>query len=200
MSKLKGKVAARARKNKIDAEKRKFEAYKKSFENNILKFEESKLFIPSVEVDKDTCDIDKINKICKTISRTIIFSKSGVGLAAPQIGENIRIIGLRKDLNSSEVTIMINPKIISHSNDSKYNIEGCLSFPGINAYVKRYTVVTVKYFDENWKEKEVTYKNELSAIVVQHEIDHLDGECVVYKWWKSPEEMYNKYLEDIKNQ
>ncbi|MBN1551418.1 peptide deformylase [bacterium] len=101
---------------------------------------------------------------------------NGVGLAAPQIGFSIRLIivlfGLEENL--PELKALINPEIIHH-NDVKNNAEeGCLSVPGITEDVERWTEVTVKAISEQGEKMEFTAKN-LTARIIQHEIDHLDG-------------------------
>lgn len=95
----------------------------------------------------------------------------GVGLAAPQIGQNIRLIIVRyKDDN----LVMINPKIIKKSLLKDWDEEGCLSVPNVFGDVKRCKRITVSYLDPNGKEQKISGEGFL-ARVIQHEIDHLDG-------------------------
>jgi len=106
----------------------------------------------------------------KHIKKTYDFSR-GIGLAASQIGELIRIAIIESKRNHY---IMINPEIIEHS-DEKHNVwEGCLSFFQYRAYVPRYTSVKVKYYNQEGHEKFIECEGDLAASL-QHEIDHLDG-------------------------
>ncbi|MDD3645826.1 MAG: peptide deformylase [Candidatus Gracilibacteria bacterium] len=102
----------------------------------------------------------------------------GVGLAAPQVGYNKRLIVVsllkdREDENFPTI-MMINPEILEHSSDMEKDIEGCLSVPGEKGKVERYRGVKIKYTDKKTKEKTLIL-NGLSARIVQHEVDHLNG-------------------------
>lgn len=106
--------------------------------------------------------------------------RSGVGIAAPQINVKKRmlVIHFYDDKNEAYVTHqLINPKIVSHSVEKSYlpTGEGCLSvdenIPGI---VHRYARITVKAFTPDGNEVKLRLKD-FSAIVAQHEIDHLNG-------------------------
>ena len=111
----------------------------------------------------------------------------GVGLAAPQIGQSIRLfvadgspfgegesgdpdcIGFRR--------VMINPVIFDESEEISEMEEGCLSIPGIREPVERPVSISVEYFDESWNLVEEKLKG-LPARIVQHEYDHLDGTLI----------------------
>lgn len=107
---------------------------------------------------------------------------TGLGIAAPQIGVNKRIIvvGAKKEnikYNDAEeipITAMINPiwKKILEDTDIQY--EGCMSVPVIRGKVERYKNIELTYFNENG-EKIVRQVNGFFARLVQHECDHLDG-------------------------
>lgn len=106
-----------------------------------------------------------------------MLKKDGVGLAAPQVNESIRLIVIRyKDDN----LVMINPKIIKKSLLKEWDEEGCLSFPYIFGDVKRCKKVTVTYLDATGKEQKLVGEGFL-ARVIQHEVDHLDGILFVDK-------------------
>jgi peptide deformylase len=130
-----------------------------------------------------------VSETIKTMKKVLGCSDNGVGLAASQIGILDRIIVVRSDVKKYAIKVMINPEIISHSEEKKYGIEGCLSFPRTYAPVERYAWVEVKYFDENWKEQ--TFKSKLGTIdgiVLQHEIEHLlEGNCQIHDWWEDME-------------
>ena len=101
-----------------------------------------------------------------------------VWLAAPQIGHNVRLIVVsllkdRDDENFSTV-MMINPTILEHSKECEIEWEWCLSVPWEKWDVERFSRLKLSYIDENKKQK-ILLLNWVSARIVQHEIDHLDG-------------------------
>ncbi|MBP3041394.1 peptide deformylase [Bacillaceae bacterium Marseille-Q3522] len=105
--------------------------------------------------------------------------RGGIGLAAPQINVSKRMIAIHVQDNKDVLHsyAIINPKIVSHSVERAYlsSGEGCLSVDeAIPGYVPRYRKVTVKGYDINGKEIKLRLKD-LPAIVIQHEIDHLNG-------------------------
>ena len=100
-----------------------------------------------------------------------MYTDSGVGLAAPQVGVSKRIILV--DGEEDGLIVLINPVIIK-SEGELIDEEGCLSVPGIYSQVKRSLKVTVKALNENGDPIEIT-KEGLTARALQHEIDHLDG-------------------------
>jgi len=105
-----------------------------------------------------------------------MFKNNGIGLAAPQIGINKRILVMG---NPQLSFICINPEIISQQGQAKY-IEGCLSFPGLWLHVNRSETIKVKYQDIIGREHEKEFTG-LQARVFQHELDHLNGQCFVSK-------------------
>lgn len=96
----------------------------------------------------------------------------GVGLAAPQIGESVRVLVAEYEENK---VALVNPEIVKRSEDTELGTEGCLSIPGyVGDNVPRALAVTVKARDP--KGKEIRVKAEgWFARILQHEIDHLDG-------------------------
>ena len=96
----------------------------------------------------------------------------GVGLAAPQIGESIRVLVAEYE---DEAVALVNPEIIKRNDEEERATEGCLSIPGfVGDNVPRATQITVKARDP--KGKEIRVKAEgWFARILQHEIDHLDG-------------------------
>jgi peptide deformylase len=104
----------------------------------------------------------------------VMYSHEGIGLAAPQIGESIRIVvaDLRKD-GINRPFLFINPVILSQEGED-WMEEGCLSLPGITGVVKRANKVIVEAEDESGK-KRTLFTSGLLARVLLHEVDHLDG-------------------------
>lgn len=102
----------------------------------------------------------------------------GVGLAAPQVGVNKRIIvvSLMKDYDDENfrTIAMINPVILSHSETTDCDQEGCLSLPGEAGDVVRWSEIDVEFYNIDGQKFTLHLQN-LAARIVQHEIDHLDG-------------------------
>ena len=104
---------------------------------------------------KDTCTVE-----------------GGVGISAPQVGINKRVIVVTRD---GELTALINPEIVSYEGTLNHkDKEGCLSFPGLFAKIKRFDDVVVSYLDEEGIQHEDRFSGFTSQII-QHEVDHLNG-------------------------
>ena len=101
----------------------------------------------------------------------------GVGLAAPQVHEGVRLFVALLDDDpdgKSEALAVINPEIVPQGNAREEGWEGCLSIPDIRGMVPRYTDIKVKGIDRDGRAIELRLKN-FPARVAQHETDHLDG-------------------------
>ncbi len=107
-----------------------------------------------------------------------MYKNDGIGLAANQVGILKKVIvydvSYVEEDGKKEGHILINPKITSRSKSMIEVEEGCLSFPEIYKNIKRHEKVTVEYIDINGKRKKINAKD-IEAVVLQHEIDHLDG-------------------------
>jgi len=112
----------------------------------------------------------EILNLIKDMAETM-YTASGVGLAASQVGVLKRIILV--DGEEDGLIVLINPMIIKSEGEVVAE-EGCLSVPDIYSQVKRSSKVTVKALNENGDPIEIT-KEDLIARALQHEIDHLDG-------------------------
>ncbi len=134
----------------------------------------------SLPLDISSADKDEIKKYVTDLFETMDASE-GVGLAAPQVGRNVRILvvdgtGLTDtypDLKGFR-RAMINPEIIEKSEEATTYSEGCLSIPDIHCDITRPRKITVHYLDENLEEKTEELDN-FAARMVWHEMDHLDG-------------------------
>ncbi|HPA25352.1 MAG TPA: peptide deformylase [bacterium] len=115
-------------------------------------------------------------KLVKDMAKTML-EKDGVGLAAPQVGKNIRLIVVNSE---DGVMAFINPKILKKSWRKKIGEEGCLSLPDIFMLVKRHYGVEVEFLNLEAKKQKIKAKD-LLARVFQHEIDHLDGVLFIDK-------------------
>ncbi|MBN1258844.1 peptide deformylase [Candidatus Peregrinibacteria bacterium] len=110
-------------------------------------------------------------KFIKKMEETMMAEK-GVGLAAPQVGKNERIIVAL--LNQKTIVPMINPEITAHSEEICLGEEGCLSLPGQWGNVRRFKEIIVKYKTPKNEERMMKLED-FNARIVQHEIDHLNG-------------------------
>jgi peptide deformylase len=116
-----------------------------------------------------------LKKFAKAMKETMI-AKDGLGLAAPQVGENIRmiVVTMNHGTPNASVVTMINPEIVSRGEETYVAEEGCLSLPGIFKNVERFKSIVLEYTDLD-SEKHKLKLDDLNARVPQHEIDHLDG-------------------------
>ena len=146
---------------------------------NVLTWPDSELSIPSEDVTEfDTKLTDTITDMFTTMA-----AYNAIGLAAPQCGIHKNIIVLRIEEHSPFV--LINPKIISSSEEIFEWEEGCLSVPGYYEKRKRPEMIVVESVDTNNKRTELEFRG-LYAFAVQHEIDHLQGKTFVdnSSWFK----------------
>lgn len=139
----------------------------------ILEYGTPSLREPSKEVHKVS---KKVKEIVNDLLDTM-YAKNGVGLAAPQIGENYRIFVIDVSSNDEPLNpvVFINPKIIKKSGAFISN-EGCLSFPDVYADVRRYSNIMIKALNSDGKSFVVEATGETLLVkALQHEFDHLDG-------------------------
>lgn len=137
----------------------------------------------TVEIGKDYPDLDQlIDNMYETM-----YKAHGIGLAAPQVGLNIRLFvidasPLAEDEDYVDIKdelalckkVFINPKITKRDGELwKFN-EGCLSIPDIREDIKRLENITIDYFDQNWNKKTENF-GDVRARIIQHEYDHIEG-------------------------
>lgn len=134
-------------------------------------------------------DYPELGKLVADMFETMYFSE-GVGLAAPQIGRNIRLVVIDASPVAEQYPecdgwkrALVNPRIEVLDGDPVTRAEGCLSLPGLSEDVKRVEHIRLTWLDENFEE----HTEEISgflARIVQHECDHLEG--IVYMDRVSP--------------
>lgn len=118
--------------------------------------------------------VDQVETLAKNMFYTMKMS-GGVGLAAPQIGQLLRIITIDTTPAGGQfMGIMINPLIVNTGDDVESHEEGCLSFPGKQVRTKRMSNITVEFQDFQGNKKTRKF-NGIDAICIQHEVDHLNG-------------------------
>ncbi|MEE2695147.1 MAG: peptide deformylase [Pseudomonadota bacterium] len=137
------------------------------------------LTIPDPRLKNKSKEVDffdkKLQETVGNMLDTLYSSENGIGLAAPQVGINKRIvvIDLQEDGKKSPITF-INPEVLHSSKDKATNEEGCLSIPGYYAEVERPKTVDVEWSDlKGGKIKK--RMTGLLSVCIQHEIDHLNG-------------------------
>jgi peptide deformylase len=140
----------------------------------IVKYPEKTLNEPCQEISPQ--DIPTLKDLIKQMYQKM-HEENGVGLAAPQIGKNIKLAVI--EVNGEKYTI-INPRIVKSSDKKNVLEEGCLSVPGIFGFIKRSKRVKVEALDENGKKIKIKAEG-LLAQALQHEIDHLEGKLFIEK-------------------
>lgn len=128
----------------------------------------------------DNIQSTEIQQIIDDLLSTVAEA-GGVGIAAPQINISKRIFIICSKANARypeapnmKPTVIINPKLIQHSNETEKNWEGCLSVPSIRGLVPRYKQIDVEYFDQ-YNIKHTDRYCGFIARIFQHELDHLNG-------------------------
>ncbi len=160
----------------------------------IVTYPEKSLSIPSEKVE--IID-DEVKQLIQDMGETM-FHDSGIGLAAPQVGVNKRILvydaraeNPDDDGSKPTIAVLINPEIVQASGSYLSENEGCLSVVDFRADVKRYEQVTVRATDRDGNLLEFDAHG-LMAVIMQHEIDHLDGVLFIDRISSLKRAMYRK--------
>ena len=120
----------------------------------------------------------KVRKIDDSVQKLIddmvdtMRSAPGVGVAAPQVGQSLRVVVI--ETPDDGLIALINPEVVKSSGERRL-MEGCLSVPGYQAEVTRSRQVTVKALNREGKEIRIKAKDNLLAQALEHEIDHING-------------------------
>ena len=129
------------------------------------------------EVPEDLFGSGRLVELGDSMIRTML-EEDGVGLAAPQIAEGLRLFSYwipeSGDQPAVEPTILVNPEIRAIGESSEEGWEGCLSIPGLRGLVPRISRIKVKARDLTGEPVSFTADG-FHARVIQHEYDHLDG-------------------------
>lgn len=129
-------------------------------------------------IAKDEIDIEQL----KEDMFETMYHAQGVGLAAPQIGLDIRVFVVdatsmqedEEDPSPAFKRIFINPEKVEEEGEEWPFEEGCLSIPGIREQITRQAKIKLKYLDEDWQMQEEEFEG-IVARIIQHEYDHLEG-------------------------
>lgn len=132
---------------------------------------------PSIDVAPRELQSDELKTLMAKMLRTVTDpSQDGVGIAAPQVGINRRIIWVQRlDKEDEPFECYVNIRVDSLYGETTHGREGCLSVPGYFGFVPRKTDVIISYADLESGETKKEHVNGYTAIIFQHECDHLDG-------------------------
>ena len=110
-----------------------------------------------------------------------MYATEGCGLAAPQIGELVQLVVIDVDYTKGKrhPYVLVNPRIVAADGEERETGEGCLSFPGITVHVSRPSHVIVEAHNLDGDLMRYEAKDNLMAVCLQHEIDHLNGVTMV---------------------
>jgi len=149
----------------------------------IVKYPNPILTKPAKDINLSNLNLKQLKRLkqlTKQMTKTM-YQHDGIGLAAPQIGQNLRlcIIG-KKTGDLEEDLILINPLVIERSVETSILEEGCLSLPKVKIDVERPVWIKVRTSDFDGGSFKLE-AHDLLARVIQHEIDHLDGILIIDK-------------------
>ena len=135
--------------------------------------------LPDPVLRKKSAAVEQVDDDLRALLDAMLdtmYEAPGIGLAGIQVGVPKRIITIdvTRDEGPREPLYLINPEILTLSDDRSTYEEGCLSIPEYFAEIERPATVRLRYVDYDGKQQEMQ-ADELLATVIQHEIDHLDG-------------------------
>ncbi|MEO0993145.1 MAG: peptide deformylase [Pseudomonadota bacterium] len=143
------------------------------------------LIHPDPRLKKTCAPVREIDGALKTLADDMfetMYNAPGIGLAAPQIGVDARLVVMdcagKEEGEAPDPVCLINPEIVASSEEQLTWNEGCLSLPEIYADVSRPKEVEVRYLTPEGEEETRVF-SEVRAICVQHEIDHLNGKLFI---------------------
>lgn len=136
------------------------------------------LRLQAKKIEKSQFGTKELTLVINAMKKALAKEADGVAIAAPQIGESLRIFVVAPSAYEEDAKftplVFINPEIVKHSRKTAIMQEGCLSVRWVYGKTKRYVGVTVEAYDEEGKK--FTYGGQgLLAHIFQHEIDHLNG-------------------------
>ena len=159
-----------------------------------------------------TPEYPELKKLLADMWETL-YNSNGVGLAAPQINKPIRLfvvdtIQVVEDFNDEDKRkypneepikeVFINAQKIEDTGELWPYNEGCLSIPKVREDIQRTRQVRIKYFNENFEEKECVFHG-ITARVIQHEYDHIEGKLFIDYLTQLKKRLIKKKLDDISN-
>lgn len=135
---------------------------------------------PDPRLSQECAPIDEITPEIRALAKRMLedmYATDGCGLAAPQVGELVQLVVIDVDwaTGNKNPYVLINPEVIVADGEEVEGGEGCLSFPGISVEVKRPSHVIVRALDLDGNLMQYEAENNLMAVCLQHEIDHIHG-------------------------
>jgi peptide deformylase len=123
------------------------------------------------DIESETMKLFRL-RLLATVNDTV---NPGVGIAAPQVGVNVKMIYVQRfDKQGEPFEVYYNPVIYEYGDSIKSGREGCLSVPGVMGYVDRSQDIVIEYLDSTGISKNEKISG-FTAVIFQHEIDHLNG-------------------------
>ena len=152
---------------------------------------------PNEILSRKAAPVERIDDFIRELARdmaSIMYENRGIGLAAPQVGEGVRLITV--DLSGpdkrDDLMVLVNPEII-HQEGECTGEEGCLSVSGYKTSVKRAEKVHVRALDLEGREINLE-ADDLLATCLQHEVDHLDGVLFIDRISRLKRKLYDKKI------
>lgn len=146
---------------------------------------DSVVLSPAPVLKTNCTPIDEITPEIKALADhmlNVMYGSDGCGLAAPQVGESLRMIVVDCDYVDEKTHnpyVLINPEIIVADGELRVTGEGCLSFPGITVPVERPSHVVVRARNLEGQLMQYEARDNLLAVCLQHEIDHINGVTMI---------------------
>lgn len=159
------------------------------------------IYLPDPRLRQPNAPIIHFDKALQTLIEDMfetMYHENGVGLAAPQIGINLRLSVIDTIGDKSQQLVLANPKVISTEGEMEYT-EGCLSVPSVYDTVIRAKTVTIRAQDRHGEPFEMTADGLLGECF-QHEIDHLNGKLFIDKLSRIKQVIARKKLEKFKRE
>ena len=162
------------------------------------------LIHPDPRLKKVATPVADISDTLRTLADDMLetmYDAPGIGLAAPQVGVNERLIVMDcvKDDSPARPYVMFNPVVVSASDTKSVYEEGCLSIPEQYGEVERPAEVEVRWIDRDGNERNETF-DKLWATCVQHEIDHLDGKLFIDYLTPMRRQMITRKMQKLKRE
>ncbi len=152
---------------------------------------------PAPALRRKSLPVERVTERTRELARSMLdtmHDAPGVGLAAPQVGENVRLIVVDVSVGKDpkQVHFLVNPEIQSAEGERIVE-EGCLSLPGITEKIRRREAVRVRALNLEGEEV-ILDAREVLAFALQHEIDHLDGKLILDHLNKTKRDLVKRRL------
>tara|TARA_Y100000034_G_scaffold119157_1_gene160638 strand:- start:98 stop:652 length:555 start_codon:yes stop_codon:yes gene_type:complete len=159
------------------------------------------VFVPDTRLKKVSRDVEKeeFGEELQSHAENMLAKMrdlGGVGISGVQVGDMRNIVIVNSNVADPPI-MMINPKITERSEEMLKAEEGCLSFPGLKVEVERNKNISVNYMTPLGEEKTEDYFD-LDAVIIQHEMDHLNGKTLLDYISRLKKDIYNRKIKKVK--